>query len=211
MSTKNKLVLTKNGCKILILNCDFKRYLQIEQKQNVNYPKTIELSNMGTFTLKSHLRHKKHKDLIESKKKTSGSFFERKKPVSSSDKHNASDMNDIDSHVAKESVIKAEIIWVLKNIMSGFLLRSCDGISDCFKKMFPDSKSVNKFSLARTKCSYVIAYGIAPCFASLLLEVIKHNDNFSISFDEPLNSVTANKQMDIVITFLDKLNSEVEV
>ena len=120
-------------------------------------------------------------------------------------------MNDIDSYVAKESVIKAEIIWVLKNIMSGFLLRSCDGISDCFKKMFPDSKSVKKFSLARTKCSYVIAYGIAPCFTSLLLEVIKHNDNFSISFDEPLNSVTANKQMDIVITFLDKLNSEVEV
>ena len=120
-------------------------------------------------------------------------------------------MNDIDSYVAKESVIKAEIICVLKNIMSGFLFRSCDGISDCFKKMFPDSESVNKFSLAKTKCSYMIAYGIAPYFASLLLEDIKHSDNFSISFDEPLNSVTANKQMDIVITFLDKLNSKVEV
>ena len=120
-------------------------------------------------------------------------------------------MNDIDSYVAKESVIKAEIIWVLKNVMSGFSLRSCNVISDCFKEMFPDSKIASKFSLATIKCSYMIAYGIAPYFASLLLKDIKHSDNFSISFDESLNSVTANEQMDIVIIFWDKLNSEVEV
>ena len=154
--------------------------------------KTIELSNMGTFALKSHMRYKKHRDLVESKK-TSGTFFERKKPISSSDKCHASDMNNMDSYVAKESVIKAEIIWVLKNIMSGFLLRSCDGISDCFKKMFPDSKIANKFSLARTKCSYMITCGIVPCFSSLLLEDIKYTDNFSISFDESLNNVTVNE------------------
>ena len=93
------------------------------------------------------------------------------------------------SYVAKESVIKAEIICVLKNVMSDFPLRSLDGISDCFKEMFPDSK----FSLARRKCSYMLTYGIAPYFASLLLEDIKLTDNFSISFDEALNSVTAMK------------------
>ena len=111
----------------------------------------------------------------------------------------------------KESVTKAEIIWVLKNVMSGFSLRSCDGISDCFKEMFPGSKITNKFSLAIKKWSYMITYGIAPYFASLLLEDIKHSDNFSISFDESLNSVTANEQMNIVITFWDELNSKVQV
>ena len=50
-----------------------------------------------------------------------------------------------------------------------------------------------------------------PYFASLLLEDIKHSDNFSISFDESLNSVTADEQMDIVITFSDKLYFKVEV
>ena len=120
-------------------------------------------------------------------------------------------MNGMDSYVAKKSVIKAEIIWVLKHVMSGFSLGSCDAISDSFKEMFPDSKIANKFSLARTKCSYMITYSIAPYFASLLLEDIKHSDNFSISFDESLNSVTVNKQMDIVTTFWDKLNSKVEV
>ena len=115
------------------------------------------------------------------------------------------------SYVAKESVIKAEIICVLKNVMSDFPLRSLDGVSDCFKEMFPDSKIANKFSLARTKCSYMITYGIAPYFASLLLEDIKLTDNFSISFDEALNSVIAIKQIDNVITLCNKLNSKVEV
>ena len=120
-------------------------------------------------------------------------------------------MNGMDSYVAKESVIKAEIIWVLKNVMSSFSLRSCDGIPDCFQEMFPDSKIANKFLLARTKCSYMITYGIAPYFASLLLEDIKLSESFSISFDDSLNSVTTNEQMDIVVTFWDKVNSKVEV
>ena len=184
--------------KELLQDPDFKLWLQEVPTNRTKAKlklcqKTIELSYMGTFALKSHMRYKKHKDLVESKK-TSGSFFERKKPVSFSDKHRASDMNDMDSYVAKESVIKAEIFWVLKNVMSGFSLRSCDGISDCFKEMFLDSKIANKFSLARTKCSYMTTYGIAPYFASLLLEGIKHSDNFSISFDESLNSVTTNEQ-----------------
>ena len=118
-------------------------------------------------------------------------------------------MNDMGSYVAKGSVIKAEIIWVLKNVMSGFSLRSCDGISDCFKEMFLIVRLLIIFHLP--ECSCLITYGIAPYFASLLLEDNKHSDNFLISFEESLNSVTVNVQMDIVITFWDKLNSKVEV
>ena len=64
-------------------------------------PKNNGIIKCGTSALKSHMRYKKHKDLVESKK-TSDSFFERKKPLSSSDKHRASDMNDMDSYVAKK-------------------------------------------------------------------------------------------------------------
>ena len=62
--------------------------------------------------------------------------------------------------------------------------------------MFPDNKIADKFSLARTKRSYMMIYGIVLYFASLLIEDIKHNDNFSISFDKSLNSVTGIDQMD---------------
>ena len=47
-------------------------------------PKNNGIIKCGTSALKSHVRYKKHKDLVESKK-TSDSFFERKKPLSSSD------------------------------------------------------------------------------------------------------------------------------
>ena len=79
--------------------------------------------------------------------------------------------------------------------------------------MFPDKKISDKFSLTSTKCSYkmLITFGITPYFASLLFEDIKHSDNFSISFDESLNGVTANEQTDTAIKFWDKLNSKVEI
>ena len=57
----------------------------------------------------------------------------------------------------------------------------------------------------------LITFGINPYFASLLLEDTKHSDNFAISSDESLNSVTANEQTDTVIKFWDKLNSKVEI
>ena len=57
----------------------------------------------------------------------------------------------------------------------------------------------------------LITFGINPYFASLLLEDIKHSDNFAISSDESLNSVTTNEQTDTVIKFWDKLNSKVEI
>ena len=53
---------------------DFKLWLQEVPKSRTQAKcklcqKTIELSNIGTFALKSHTRYKKHKDLVESKKK----------------------------------------------------------------------------------------------------------------------------------------------
>ena len=53
-----------------------------------------------------------------------------------------------------------------------------------FKEMFPDSKIANKFSLARTKCSYITTYGPLFCFIATRRYDIKNSDNFSISFDE---------------------------
>ena len=70
MSTKKQFYFKKEW----LQDPDFKLWLQ-EVPTNrtkakcILCQKTIELSNMGKFTLKIHLRYKKHKDLIESKKK----------------------------------------------------------------------------------------------------------------------------------------------
>ena len=53
----------------------------------------------------------------------------------------------------------AEILWAIKLVVSHHSLRSCDGLSDLFVNMFPDSKVANEFSMARTKLSYIICHG----------------------------------------------------
>ena len=51
-----------------------------------------------------------------------------------------------------------------------------------FWAMFPRSKVANKFSPAKTKFSFMITYSIVHYVESLLLEAIKHSDNFSLFF-----------------------------
>ena len=76
--------------------------------------------------------------------------------------------------------------------------------------MFPDSKLAKNFSLARTKCLYMQTYGIFPYLFSVLMDEIKFSDYCSISFDESMNKITQNEQMDIDIRFWNKLTNLVE-
>ena len=82
-------------------------------------------------------------------------------------------------------------------------MRSADGLSDLFAYMFPDSKTVQKFSLARTKASYVINYGLAPYFPSLVKEKLKSCGPFVVCFDESLNTIVQRGQIALVVRYFD--------
>ena len=75
----------------------------------------------------------------------------------------------LDLHVHNGDVVKAEIIWILKSICSGYSNRSCEQLNCTLKAMFPDSKIAEAFSMGRTKSMYMINHGLAPFFKSLLL------------------------------------------
>ena len=67
MSTKKQTYFNKEW----LQDPDFKLLLQEVPTNRTKAKcklcqKAIELSNMGTFTLKSHMKYKKHKDLVES-------------------------------------------------------------------------------------------------------------------------------------------------
>ena len=74
---------------------------------------------------------------------------------------------------------RAEIIWILICVMSGYSIRSNDDLFETFSAMFPEFKSIKLFSMARTKSMYVINYGIAPYFKSLLKADIEKSNMFS--------------------------------
>ena len=83
-------------------------------------------------------------------------------------------------------------------------------IKELFNVMFPDSNIVAQFSLGKTKCRYMILFGLAPYFKNAL---IKDNNNslyYSLSFGESLNSIVQKFQTDIHIRYWDNKEKKVK-
>ena len=95
--------------------------------------------------------------------------------------------------------LKAEILWALKCVDSHYSFHSCENLSVVFQRMFPGDLVAQTFSCAETKCRYLCQFGIAPYFRELLKESVKTDGDYVLLFDESLNKVTHNKQLDIHI------------
>ena len=105
--------------------------------------------------------------------------------------------------------VRLEIIWTLESVMSGYSVHSIDDLSLTSAVMFPELSRT--FNLARTKSVYVINYGPAPYFKSLLKSSIDRSDIFSFSFDESLNEATQTSKMDLYVRFWDVSENKVNV
>ena len=78
--------------------------------------------------------------------------------------------------------------------------RSCDGLDEIFARMFPDSAIAQTFKLGRQKSMYLVTYGIAPYFKSLLKSQLAKSDMI-FSFYESLHSIAQNCEMDVILLF----------
>ena len=81
------------------------------------------------------------------------------------------------------SSIQAEVLWVLKVVKNHFSLGSCLGLNDLCKSMFPKSEITKTSKLSKTKCEYLINYGLAPFFKNVLLKSMNASPYFVISYD----------------------------
>lgn len=77
--------------------------------------------------------------------------------------------------------------------------------------MFPDSDIAKSFKLSKTKCGYVINYGLAPYFRDLLVKMISSSPFYVVSFDESMNKILQNEQMDIQFRFWDDKCKQVRI
>ena len=87
---------------------------------------------------------------------------------------------------------KAEILWTLKTVSSGYANNSKQDISNLFYAKFPGSKIAKDMRLGADKVKYVINFGIVPSFKNALTESIKKSELYVVSFDESLNDNTQN-------------------
>ena len=84
--------------------------------------KDFDISNMGVSALSSHAAGKKHRDMVVNKESCASSFFEPKR----SESHNRAAAGEktptITSMLVSSSISRAEILWVLKVVMSHYFI-----------------------------------------------------------------------------------------
>ena len=107
--------------------------------------------------------------------------------------------------------LHAEIRWCLKVVRLHFSFRLCQGLNKLFQTMFKDSPTARDFKLSKTKCSYVIKFGLAPYFQKVLVNEIQKSLYHSVSFDEALNRSLQKQQMDIHMHYWCLLTNQVKV
>ena len=150
------------------------------------------------------------KSSVDASKSLVPLFFKRKSALAGpvvDDGHSEKEecvlvQSTLDSTVQKShSVQHAEIRWALKVVMGHLSFRSCPGLNELFKCMFPDSSIAGKFKISRTKCGYIITLGMYPHFKDLLVKEINASPFLTMVFDESLNSAVQKQQMDIIIRY----------
>ena len=155
--------------------------------------KSIHLSSSGRGALTDHAKGKKHQDALLRVK----SFFKKLSTQNAQgvDKSPSTSCSDATSkqttlHSSRDTgSTKAEIMWTLKSVVSGYSVRNSDDIKATFAAVFPDNKMM---TLNRTKSMYAIYHGLAPFFKSALL-----SDIHTYPFDESVNEVTETCEMDL--------------
>ena len=155
--------------------------------------KSFDILHMGVTSLPSHVSGKKHSEIQISRSLNIGAAFFGKLntgKAQTNDKDPASKESQksqraVESVLLPVSSLQAEVLWTLKVTSSHFFLRLCLGLNELFWIMFPYCESIKSFQLSKTKCGYIMNFGLAPYFKYLLLREMqsKASDCFRVSFD----------------------------
>lgn len=96
---------------------------------------------------------------------------------------------------------KAEVIWAMKSVLAHFSYNSGRDIGNVFRAMFPDSEIARNYKCASTKQAYLACFGLAPYFRDKLIDKIRAATCYVVSFDESVNSICQEGQMDFLIRY----------
>jgi hypothetical protein len=109
----------------------------------------------------------------------------------------------LQSFVTNDQVTKAEVLWIMKCLMSHYSCNSSRDMKEIFALMFPDSAIAKKITIGSTKIAYVVTHGLAPYFHGILTKTLNSCSEYVVCFDEALNEISQKGQMDIVIRYWD--------
>ena len=73
----------------------------------------------------------------------------------------------------KMMLLAAEVLWAVKMVMFHYSANSCSNTGDLFKQMFPDSRIAQNFNCGKTKCLYLVCFGLAPYLHDKLMSNLR--------------------------------------
>ena len=97
------------------------------------------------------------------------------------------DNNDKQCRIIDDNVRTAELLYALNMVYNCASFNSLNDCGSLFRKMFPDSKIGISITLARTKATYIVKFGVAPFVKEKLVADLSLVDKVVIMFDESLN------------------------
>ena len=136
---------------------------------------------MRCSALTSHASGKKHSEISGLKSLNVGNAFFKSLGSSETSVKPTSSLQTVERIVVPVRALRGEVLLVLKVVKNHFSLRSCLGLNDLFKNIFPDSEIAKTFKLSKTKCGYLINYGLTPFFEDVLLKSINASPYIVIS------------------------------
>ena len=174
---------------------EFKSWLKAVPGDELKYRcsicrKTNSLSSSGRGALTDHARGGKH---IEAVKKIAN-FFQ---PSPAAQQRKLDQLETL----SEEEKVKAQILWLMKSINSGFSNNATDDVGDVLRRMDPNSKVLAAFNMKKTKAAYIINHGLAPYYRDLLYEQINVTDVVVLSFDESHNDVIKKGEMVLMVRY----------
>ena len=116
----------------------------------------------------------------------------------------AEKQSNIELHLENLKAAKAEIIWTLKSVMSGYFARSKEDMNETLAAMFPEFEAIKSFHMSRSKSMYDVNHGLVPYFKLFLKTNL-------LKGDENLNDVTQITEMDLHVRYWDLIESRVKV
>ena len=85
--------------------------------------------------------------------------------------------------------MEAECLWAFKVAEQDWSFCSCDDVNSLFYRMFPYEVS-EKFSVGRTKMSYIVRHGLSEVLRNELVDDIKASiGTFTLLLDETTTQV----------------------
>lgn len=75
--------------------------------------------------------------------------------------------------------------------------------------MFLDSHIAPKMELGKVKLKYVVSYGIEPFFTDGLKKQVSESEWLAVCYDENLNKVIQESEIDLVLRFLNTCKNKV--